>query len=91
MVEGSNQIMMPFDYDMVQILHKEMMDCGVNLYLSGLMVFIYQDPAGLPDPKAGCLSKPGLRSHADGHDHPDHIYGGSDRNRGCGLPLNGLL
>jgi NADPH-dependent 2,4-dienoyl-CoA reductase/sulfur reductase-like enzyme/rhodanese-related sulfurtransferase len=31
LVEAADQIMAPFDYDMVQILHKEMMDKGVNL------------------------------------------------------------
>ncbi len=43
LVEGSSQIMMPFDYDMVQILHKEMMDCGVNLYLSSVLSEIKED------------------------------------------------
>lgn len=37
LVEGSDQIMMPFDPDMVQILHKEMMDCGVDLRLSAVL------------------------------------------------------
>lgn len=32
-VEAMNQIMRPFDYDMVQILHKELYDQGVNLIL----------------------------------------------------------
>ena len=31
LVEFANQIMMPFDYDMAQIFHKEMMDKGVEL------------------------------------------------------------
>lgn len=31
LVEAANQIMKPFDYDMVQILHKELHDKGVNL------------------------------------------------------------
>ena len=30
-VEGTNQILRPFDYDMVQIFHKELIDNGVNL------------------------------------------------------------
>lgn len=30
-IEFQNQILAPFDYDMVQILHKEMVDQGVNL------------------------------------------------------------
>lgn len=43
LVEGADQIMMPFDYDMVQILHKEMMDCGVELYLSCTLAEIRED------------------------------------------------
>lgn len=31
LIEGTNQILRPYDYDMVQIFHKEMMDHGVNL------------------------------------------------------------
>ena len=31
LVEALNQILKPFDYDMVQILHKEMYDKGINL------------------------------------------------------------
>jgi len=34
LIEALDQIMSPFDYDMAQILHKEMMDKGVNLILS---------------------------------------------------------
>lgn len=33
LIEAMNQILKPFDYDMVQILHKEMMDHGVKLIL----------------------------------------------------------
>lgn len=33
LIEASNQIMKPFDYDMVQILHKVLDDNGVNLVL----------------------------------------------------------
>lgn len=33
LIEAMDQILKPFDYDMVQILHKEMMDQGVNLVL----------------------------------------------------------
>lgn len=32
-IEAADQIMAPFDHDMVQILHKEMMDHGVDLLL----------------------------------------------------------
>ena len=34
LVEFADQIMMPFDYDMVQILHKEMIDKGIELIVS---------------------------------------------------------
>lgn len=34
LVEFANQIMMPFDHDMAQILHKEMVDQRVNLILN---------------------------------------------------------
>ncbi len=36
-VEGLDQIMSPFDYDMVQYLHKELMDSGVRLCLSSMV------------------------------------------------------
>jgi len=34
LVEAQNQVMAPFDYDMVQILHKEMIDNGMDVILS---------------------------------------------------------
>lgn len=34
LIEALDQIMAPFDYDMAQVLHKEMLDKGVNLILS---------------------------------------------------------
>ncbi|WP_330597047.1 NAD(P)/FAD-dependent oxidoreductase [Wansuia hejianensis] len=34
MVEAMPQIMRPFDYDMVQILHKELIDKGINLIVN---------------------------------------------------------
>lgn len=40
LIEGADQIMAPFDYDMVQTLHKEMMDNGVDLYLSSTLTSI---------------------------------------------------
>jgi len=42
-VEGADQVMAPFDPDMVQILHKEMMDKGIDLYLSSMMTEIEDD------------------------------------------------
>ncbi|MBR6473051.1 MAG: FAD-dependent oxidoreductase [Firmicutes bacterium] len=43
LVEGLDQILQPFDYDMVQILHKEMDDNGVKLYLKTLLKEIKSD------------------------------------------------
>lgn len=43
LIEAHNQIMSPFDYDMAQILHKEMMDKGVNLILSDAVQKISSD------------------------------------------------
>lgn len=37
LIEGLDQIMTPFDYDMVQTLHKELMDHGVDLHLSSMV------------------------------------------------------
>lgn len=34
LIEGSDQILRPFDYDMVQFLHKEIYDAGVNLIVN---------------------------------------------------------
>ncbi len=34
LIEAQNQVMAPLDYDMAQILHKEMMDHGINLILN---------------------------------------------------------
>ncbi|MDD2579260.1 MAG: pyridine nucleotide-disulfide oxidoreductase [Clostridia bacterium] len=43
LVEALNQVMSPFDYDMAQILHKEMVDQGVNLILSDALKTIKSD------------------------------------------------
>ena len=40
LIEGADQIMAPFDYDMAQILHKELLDKEVNLYLSSMVTAI---------------------------------------------------
>lgn len=37
-IEGSNQILRPYDYDMVQIFHKEIVDHGVNLIVEDTVV-----------------------------------------------------
>lgn len=43
LVEFSNQIMMPFDYDMAQILHKEMLDKGVNVIVNDGLAKVTED------------------------------------------------
>lgn len=43
LVEAANQIMKPFDYDMVQILHKELYDKGVNLILGDKVMGFEKD------------------------------------------------
>lgn len=41
--EGTEQIMAPFDPDMVQTLHRELLDHGVALYLSTMVVSVADD------------------------------------------------
>lgn len=43
LVEAANQVMVPFDYDMAQILHKEIMDQGVDLIVEDSVVAITAD------------------------------------------------
>lgn len=42
-IEGADQIMAPFDYDMVQTLHKELLDNNVSLHLNSNLIAIYSD------------------------------------------------
>lgn len=39
-VEGADQVMIPFDYDMAQYLHRELLDKGIHLYLSSMVTAI---------------------------------------------------
>lgn len=43
LVEAADQIMAPFDYDMVQILHKEMIDKGVSLIVGDGIAKVEED------------------------------------------------
>ncbi|WP_299996372.1 FAD-dependent oxidoreductase [uncultured Clostridium sp.] len=43
LIEATPQILKPFDYDMVQILHKEMMDNGVNLIVDNKVTKFEKD------------------------------------------------
>ena len=51
LVEATNQIMKIFDYDMVQILHKELYDKGVNLILEDKVVKFEKDTVVLESGK----------------------------------------
>ena len=51
LIEAQDQIMAPFDYDMAQILHKEMMDKGINLILSDGVKKISEDSVELQSGK----------------------------------------
>lgn len=43
LIEGLDQVMAPFDYDMVQILHKELIDHGIDVHLSSMLTEINDD------------------------------------------------
>ncbi|AFM22170.1 MAG TPA: FAD-dependent oxidoreductase [Acetomicrobium flavidum] len=47
LIEAMDQVMAPFDYDMAQILHKELYDNGVNLILNDSVVKIFDDSVEL--------------------------------------------
>ena len=51
LVEAAAQIMKPFDYDMVQILHKEIYDKGVNLILGDKVTGFEKDTVVLESGK----------------------------------------
>jgi len=52
LIEAENQIMRPFDYDMVQILHKVIVDHGVDLILSDRVERFTKDMVILSSGKA---------------------------------------
>lgn len=43
LIEGTNQIMAPYDYDMVQILHKTLDDHGIALHLESTVVAVEEN------------------------------------------------
>ncbi len=51
LIEGSNQVMRPLDYDMVQIAHKELFDHGVNMLLEETVVEITKEKVVLQSGK----------------------------------------
>ncbi|HKM00394.1 MAG TPA: FAD-dependent oxidoreductase [Mobilitalea sp.] len=51
LVEGTDQILRPYDYDMVQIFHKEIMDQGVDLIVEDTVVRFEKDQVVLSSGK----------------------------------------
>ena len=51
LVEGTDQILRPYDYDMVQIFHKEIMDHGVDLIVEDTVVRFEKDQVVLSSGK----------------------------------------
>lgn len=72
LIEGASQIMTPFDNDMVQILHKELDDNGIHLYLSSTLtaveknqVQIVQGKKELTIPADGVIMAIGVAPEVD--------------------------
>ena len=51
LIEGTNQLLRPFDYDMVQIFHKEIMDQGVDLIVEDTVAKFEEDTVVLSSGK----------------------------------------
>ncbi len=51
LVEGMNQVLAPFDYDFAQIMHKEILDNGVNLVIGDSVTEIFTDKVALKSGK----------------------------------------
>lgn len=95
LIEAQDQIMMPFDYDMAQILHKELMDSGINLILSDGVLKIKEDAIELLSgrkiaakavimsigvfPETGLAREAGLEIGVTGGIKVDHNYLTNDK------------
>lgn len=95
LIEAQDQIMMPFDYDMAQILHKELMDSGINLILSDGVLKIEEDAIELLSgrkiaakavimsigvfPETGLAREAGLEIGVTGGIKVDHNYVTNDK------------
>lgn len=95
LVEALNQVMAPFDYDMAQILHKELYDKGVNLILSDGLKKIEKDSIELQSgkkveaeavvvaigvrPETALAEEAGLEIGETGAIKVDHNYRTSDK------------
>jgi len=93
-VEALDQILTPFDYDMAQILHKEMLDHGVSLILGDGVRKIQEDAIELQSgrkvaaqavvlaigvhPETGLAKDAGLEIGSAGGIRVDHNYRTSD-------------
>lgn len=55
LIEGMDQVLAPFDYDMVQILHKELDDNGVELHLSSTVTAIGDEGVTVSTPQGEAL------------------------------------
>ena len=51
LIEGTDQVLRPYDYDMVQIFHKEIMDHGVDLIIGDTVVKFEDDKVVLASGK----------------------------------------
>lgn len=96
LIEALDQIMAPFDYDMAQILHKEMLDHGVNLILNDGVKKIREDSIELRSgkkvkakavvmaigirPETGLAKDAGLEIGETGGIKVDHNYLTNDSN-----------
>ncbi|WP_035291043.1 FAD-dependent oxidoreductase [Clostridium sp. KNHs214] len=96
LIEALDQIMNPFDYDMAQILHKEMIDKGVNLILSDGVKKINEDSVELQSgknvpakavvmaigvcPETSLAREAGLEIGVTGGIKVDHNYVTNDKN-----------
>ncbi len=96
LIEALDQIMSPFDYDMAQILHKEMMDKGINLILNDGVQKINEDSVQLQSgkkvkakavvmaigvkPETSLVKDAGLEIGETGSIKVDHNYLTNDKN-----------
>ena len=95
LIEAQDQIMAPFDYDMAQILHKGLMDSGINLILSDGVLKIKEDAIELQSgrkiaakavimsigvfPETGLAKEAGIEIGVTGGIKVDHNYVTNDK------------
>ncbi len=78
LIEGTSQILRPYDDDMVQILHKELLDQGVNLILDDLVESIGENQITL---------RSGRTVNAEGIVLAIGVSPETDLAKACGLTL----